>query len=87
MNKDSPRRIVVGISGSSGAVYGARLVDVLSTVPDVETHLIVTSGAKATLEFETNYSLEEVLEFADVVYEDSQLGAVNHPGSCGGSDP
>ena len=43
------RRIIVGISGSSGAVYGARLVEVLAGQADVETHLVISSGAEATI--------------------------------------
>lgn len=69
------KRIIVGLSGSSGAVYGARLVEVLSQQPDVETHLIVTTGAKATISYETDYEPEDVADMADTVYEDSDMGA------------
>lgn len=69
------KRIIVGLSGSSGAVYGARLVEVLADQPDVETHLVVTSGAKATLSYETDYAAEDVAHMADVVYEDTEMGA------------
>lgn len=69
------KRIIVGLSGSSGAIYGVRLVEVLSTLPDVETHLVVSGGAKATIAHETDRSAEDVMDQADVVYEDNQLGA------------
>lgn len=69
------KRIIVGISGSSGAIYGVRLVHVLSTVPEVETHLVVSKGASATIDFETDYELSDVADMADVVYEETALGA------------
>lgn len=69
------KRIVVGLSGSSGAIYGARLVEVLSEEPDVETHLVVTNGARATISYETDYEPDEVASMADFVYEDTEMGA------------
>lgn len=69
------KRIVVGISGSSGAVYGARLVEVLSGIDDVETHLIVSSGARATIGYETDYTPEAVADLADHVHDERSLGA------------
>lgn len=68
-------RIVVGISGSSGAIYGARLVEVLSGIEDVETHLIISAGARATIEYETDFTSEAVEEFADEVHDEKSLGA------------
>lgn len=69
------RRIVVGISGSSGAIYGARLVHVLAEMPDLETHLVITKGASATLEYETDYAHSDLASMADVVYGDNEMGA------------
>jgi flavin prenyltransferase len=69
------RRIVVGISGSSGAVYGVRLLEVLAGMPDVETHLIVSAAARATIEYETSFTAPEVEAMADRVYEEAELGA------------
>lgn len=65
----------MGISGSSGAVYGARLVEVLSGIEEVETHLVISAGARATIEYETSYSFEQVKALADVVYEEKEMGA------------
>ena len=65
----------MGISGSSGAVYGARLLEVLAGLPDVETHLVMTRGAEATIGFETSYDPERVRAFADVSYDDANVGA------------
>lgn len=69
------KRIVVGISGSSGAIYGVRLVEVLASMPDVETHLIISAGAAATIEYETEYAESDLRGLAEVVYEDRDMGA------------
>ena len=69
------KRIIVGLSGSSGAIYGARLVDVLSQLPEVETHLVLTAGARATISYETRYEPDEVAAMADVVYQDTEMGS------------
>lgn len=69
------KRIVVGLSGSSGAIYGVRLIEVLSGLSDVETHVVITQGAMATISYETERSPEDVVGLADAVYEDSELGA------------
>jgi 4-hydroxy-3-polyprenylbenzoate decarboxylase len=60
-------RIIVGITGASGAIYGVRLLERLRAL-DVETHLIATSWARVTIEHETSYSLAEVKALADVTY-------------------
>lgn len=65
----------MGISGSSGAIYGARLVEVLAGIEDVETHVIVSKGARATIEYETRYSFEDVTGLADVVHDETSMGA------------
>ena len=65
----------MGISGSSGAVYGARLLEVLAGLPDVETHLVMTRGAEATIGYETSYDPDRVRAFADVSYDDANVGA------------
>ena len=72
---DTPRRLVVGMSGSSGAIYGARLVEVLSSIDAVETHLVISTGARATIAYETTYDPDDVLAMADVVYDEREIGA------------
>ena len=69
------RKLIVGISGSSGAIYGARLVEVLANIPEVETHLIVSSGAEATISYETDYEPSQILAMAGYVYANSKVGA------------
>jgi len=69
------RKLIVGVSGSSGAIYGVRLVEVLSSVPDVETHVVVSSGAEATISYETGGDPARVRALADYVYRNSEVGA------------
>ena len=58
------KRLIVGISGASGAIYGVRLLQVLRDVADVETHLVMSQAARQTLSLETDFSLREVPTFA-----------------------
>ncbi len=74
-------RIVVGITGSTGAIYGVRLLEVLHDSPEIETHLVVSDPAKQTIEYETGWSAREVLELATVVYEYRDIGAAISSGS------
>jgi len=74
-------RIVVGLSGSSGVVYGIRLLEVLRTVPDVETHLIVSPAAKQTMTYETDRTLREVVDLADYSYSFRDIAAAPSSGS------
>lgn len=74
-------RIVIAISGASGAVYGVRALHLLRAVPEVETHLIVTTAGRATLAAETSWTLRDVLALADVVHRDHQLSAPIASGS------
>jgi flavin prenyltransferase len=75
------KRLVVGLTGASGVVYGIRLLEALQDISDVETHLIVSKGAELTLRFETERTLEEVKALADVVYDPEQLAASLASGS------
>jgi len=70
-----PRRFIVGISGASGPHYGVRLLEVLRERSDVETHLVLSSGARATIEYEMGRSVEEVTALADVCHDVRNLGA------------
>lgn len=75
------RRIVVGISGSSGAIYGVRLVQVLSEQPDIETHLIMSNAARATISYETDHSPDDVAALADRVYDEKNIAAAPASGT------
>ena len=75
------RRIIVGISGASGSIYGVRLLEVLRGVADVETHLVLSPAARRTLGLETDYTLEYVEALADQCYRSSDIAAAISSGS------
>jgi flavin prenyltransferase len=74
-------RLVIGISGASGSIYGIRLLEILRE-KGVETHLVLTSAAKDIILHETPYSLERVKTLASYCYENEDLGAPIASGSC-----
>ena len=71
----SNKRIVVGMSGSTGAIYGIRLLEVLRTIPDVESHLVISRPAKQTIALETDYTVEHVEGLAHKVYRHNDIAA------------
>jgi 4-hydroxy-3-polyprenylbenzoate decarboxylase len=71
----APTKLIVGLSGASGAIYGVRLLEVLAPMPDVETHVVISGGARATIAFETDRTFEEVASHADVLYGEDAMGA------------
>jgi 4-hydroxy-3-polyprenylbenzoate decarboxylase len=71
----APRRIVVGLSGASGAIYGIRALEVIRQDRSVELHVIVSSGARATIAYETDRSYDDVIGLADVVHDEKDLAA------------
>lgn len=75
------KRLIVGISGASGVIYGVRLLQVLKDVQEVQTHLIISSGAETTLGLETTYEIEQVQKLADVHYHEKDLAAAVSSGS------
>ena len=77
----SPKRLVVGLSGASGAILGLRLLEVLAQTDEVETHLIVSPAARITISDETGRSVKDVEALADVVYQSQDVGAPIASGS------
>jgi flavin prenyltransferase len=75
------RRFVVGISGSTGSIYGIRLLEQLRKLPDIEVHLVVSGPAKRTLVEETDLSVKDVEALAHVVHDDRDIGAPLASGS------
>jgi flavin prenyltransferase len=73
-------RLIVGISGASGVIYGIRLLKILRNLP-VESHLVMTRSAEMTLAYESDLKLSEVQSLADVVYPIGDLGAALSSGS------
>jgi len=67
--------LIIGITGASGAIYGIRLLEVLSTVKDVETHLIISETGAEIIKYETDWELERVKTLADVCYDIDDIGA------------
>ena len=76
-----PRRLIIGISGASGAIYGIRLLEVLRRVTDVETHLVLSSAARQTIALETDYEPQAVEALADVTYRINEISAAIASGS------
>ncbi len=73
-------RLIVGISGASGAILGIRLLEVLSKY-DLETHLIVSDAAKRTIEIETDWRVEDVEALANQVHDFNNIGSSISSGS------
>jgi 4-hydroxy-3-polyprenylbenzoate decarboxylase len=75
------KKIIVGMSGASGVIYGIRLLQVLQEVEDIETHLVASNAAAVTISLETSYTLDEVKHLADVTYRFKDIAAPISSGS------
>jgi 4-hydroxy-3-polyprenylbenzoate decarboxylase len=75
------RRIVVAITGASGAIYGIRALEILRERSDTESHLVISDSGRATIAQETRRSLADVRALADVVHPFRELGASIASGS------
>jgi flavin prenyltransferase len=75
------KRLIVGLTGSSGVIFGVRLLEVLKPIPDIETHLILSKGAELTLRLETEKSPAEVKALVEVVHNPRNLAASISSGS------
>jgi 4-hydroxy-3-polyprenylbenzoate decarboxylase len=76
-----PKRIIVAISGASGAIYGVRLLQLLGEMPKVETHLTVSAAGLLNLQHELDMSRQQIEALADVVYPVHDVGAALASGS------
>ncbi len=76
----TPSRLIVGISGASGVIYGVRLLELARSL-DVETHLMMTKAAEMTLGYETGFKVADVRALADVTYPVADIGAALASGS------
>jgi len=76
-----PTRLIVAITGASGAIYGIRLLEVLREARGVEVHLILSRGGKLTIGVETGWKVKDVEALADVVHSDQDLAASISSGS------
>ena len=75
------RRLVVGISGASGAVYGIRLLEVLAGLPEIETHLVISQAARLIIAHETECTVAQIEALADRAYAPDHLAAPIASGS------
>lgn len=78
---EETRRIIVGLSGASGAVMGYAMLKALRWHPEVEIHLVSTQGARRTLECETELTWEQVAALAHVVHDERNFAASISSGS------
>jgi 4-hydroxy-3-polyprenylbenzoate decarboxylase len=74
-------RLIVGMTGATGAALGVRLLELLRAMPEVETHLVISRWARSTVKLETGLSVREVGKLADVVYSPDDQGAAISSGS------
>ena len=77
---DPAKRLIIGISGASGAIYGVRLLELLKD-SEIETHLVISRAAHLTLASETNLKVSDVEALADVVHSNQDIGAACSSGS------
>ncbi len=75
-----PDRLIIGISGASGVIYGVRMLEVLKN-KSVETHLIISDAGKLNIRIETDYDVEAVLDMADFTYTNRDIAASVASGS------
>ncbi|WNN43132.1 MULTISPECIES: UbiX family flavin prenyltransferase [Winslowiella] len=75
------KRLIIGISGASGVIYGVRMLQVLQQVAEVETHLVMSQAARQTLALESDLSVRDVQAMADVVHDVRDIAASISSGS------
>ncbi len=74
-------RLIIGMSGSSGVIYGIRMLQVLAEKSEIETHLVMSQAARMNIVIETDWSAEDVESLADVVHSNKNIGASIASGS------
>ena len=77
---DIPQRLILGISGASGVIYGIRMLQILQETP-IETHLVISKSAEITIAYETDWKAADVKELANVIYPAADIGAAISSGS------
>ncbi|MDA9901675.1 UbiX family flavin prenyltransferase [Gammaproteobacteria bacterium] len=78
---ESRVKIIVGMSGASGVIYGVRMLEVLRDVAEVETHLVMSDAAKLNIAVETDLETQDVVSLADYSYSNRDIGASIASGS------
>ena len=79
-NGQTPRRLIIGISGASGVVYGVRMLEILAET-DVETHLVMSKSAEMTIGYELDIKPSQVAALAHTKYQIADVGAAISSGS------
>ncbi len=79
-SREMRMKLIVGISGATGAIYGIRMLQTLKAF-QIESHLVLTDSAKRTIEMETIFSVKEVERLADYVHDNRDIGASVSSGS------
>lgn len=82
-SRGNSMRLVIGISGSSGVIYGIRMLEMLRTFDEVETHLVMSRYGRLNIELETDYQPKDVEALADVVHNERNQAASIASGSFG----
>jgi 4-hydroxy-3-polyprenylbenzoate decarboxylase len=75
------KRVVVGLSGASGAIYGIRFLELLRGIPDVEAHLVISDAGRRTIVEETDHTVADVEALATRRYRNRDIGAALASGS------
>jgi 4-hydroxy-3-polyprenylbenzoate decarboxylase len=75
------RRLIIAITGASGAIYGIRALEIRRAIDDVETHVILTPAGLRTILEETEFKAEQVRKLADRIYDHRDIGAAISSGS------
>ncbi len=75
------KKLIIGLSGATGVIYGIRLLEVLRKVNEVETHVIISNAAKRTILLETDYAINQVESLADKLYHFGDTAAAISSGS------
>ncbi|AZQ63786.1 UbiX family flavin prenyltransferase [Flammeovirga pectinis] len=75
------KKLIIGITGASGVIYGIRLLEVLKLIDNIETHLILSPSARINIEIETDYNFKDVEALADVVHKYKDQAAPISSGS------
>lgn len=77
----TPKRLIIGMSGASGVIYGIRMLELLRKIPDIESHLVMSNAAKLNVRLETDWALEDVEALADHVHDFKNIAANVSSGS------
>lgn len=81
MNMHNKKRIIIAMTGATGAVYGVKLLQVLQELDDWETHLLISSAGLVNLKFEMNMPRQQLFELADASYQIDDIAACIASGS------